>query len=123
VQLLREVVALLDGWRLAPVVVAGQSRVALGDEIGAILEAELVVMLIGERPGLSSPDSLGIYLTYAPQVGRTDAERNCISNVRPEGLSYTQAAQRLAYLLKAARHLKLSGVKLKDESNLLPGPI
>jgi ethanolamine ammonia-lyase small subunit len=93
--------------------------VALGDEIGEILEAELVVMLIGERPGLTSPDSLGIYLTYAPRVGRNDAERNCISNVRPEGLSYPEAADSLAYLLNAARRLKLSGVRLKDERDLL----
>jgi ethanolamine ammonia-lyase small subunit len=122
VALLREVVARLPGWRLAPVVVAEQSRVALGDEIGDILEAEQVVMLIGERPGLSSPDSVGIYLTYAPHVGRNDAERNCISNVRPEGLSFAAAADRLAYLLNAARQLRFSGVKLKDESGLLLPP-
>lgn len=120
VRVLREVVALLGDWRLAPVIVAVQSRVALGDEIGELLCAEQVVMLIGERPGLSSPDSLGIYLTYAPRVGRNDSERNCISNVRPEGLSYSAAARRLAWLLNAARQLKLSGVYLKDESNLLP---
>jgi ethanolamine ammonia-lyase small subunit len=96
-----------------------QSRVALGDEVGEILQARQVVMLIGERPGLSSPDSLGIYLTYAPRVGRSDSERNCISNVRPEGLNYAAAAQRLAYYLNAARQLKLSGITLKDESNLL----
>jgi ethanolamine ammonia-lyase small subunit len=119
VPLLEEVVARLPGWELAPVVVAEQARVALGDEIGEILEAEQVVMLIGERPGLTSPDSLGIYLTYAPRVGRSDAERNCISNVRPEGLSYAGAADSLAYLLHAARRLKLSGVNLKDERDLL----
>ncbi|MGC7407287.1 ethanolamine ammonia-lyase light chain EutC, partial [Pandoraea pneumonica] len=73
------------GWSIGPVAIAEQSRVALGDEIGALLGARQVVMLIGERPGLSSPDSLGIYLTYAPRVGRSDAERNCISNVRPAG--------------------------------------
>jgi len=120
VRLLREVVALLGDWCLAPVIVAVQSRVALGDEIGEILGAEQVVMLIGERPGLSSPDSLGVYLTYAPRVGRNDSERNCISNVRPEGLNYGAAARRLAWLLDAARQLKLSGIHLKDESNLLP---
>ncbi|MBP0623612.1 ethanolamine ammonia-lyase subunit EutC [Cupriavidus consociatus] len=103
-------------WRIGPVVVAEQSRVALGDDIGAVLGARQVVMLIGERPGLSSPDSLGIYLTYAPQPGRTDAERNCISNVRPEGLSYAQAAQRLVFLLRGAVALGRSGVDLKDDS-------
>ncbi|AGW92576.1 ethanolamine ammonia-lyase small subunit [Ralstonia pickettii DTP0602] len=103
-------------WRIGPVVVAEQSRVALGDEIGELLGARQVVMLIGERPGLSSPDSLGIYLTYAPRVGRTDAERNCISNVRPEGLAYAQAADRLAFLLRGAAALGRSGVDLKDDS-------
>jgi ethanolamine ammonia-lyase small subunit len=77
-----------------------------------------VAMLIGERPGLSSADSLGIYVTYAPKVGRTDAERNCISNVRPNGLSYEQAARRLLFLLAAARRLRLTGVQLKDDSDL-----
>jgi ethanolamine ammonia-lyase small subunit len=100
----------------ATIVVANQARVALGDEIGDLLRAEAVVMLIGERPGLRSPDSLGIYLTWAPRVGRTDAERNCISNVRPAGLSYAEAARRLAYLLAEARRLRLSGVALKDDS-------
>ncbi|WP_432261577.1 ethanolamine ammonia-lyase subunit EutC [Cupriavidus sp. TMH.W2] len=105
-----------QGWRIGPVVVAEQSRVALGDEIGEILGARQVVMLIGERPGLSSPDSLGIYLTHAPRTGRTDAERNCISNVRPEGLPYAQAADRLAFLLRGAAALGRSGVDLKDDS-------
>jgi ethanolamine ammonia-lyase small subunit len=107
----------LAQWRWAPVVLARQARVALGDQVGALLRAEAVVVLIGERPGLSAPDSLGIYLTYAPRLGRTDAERNCISNVRPAGLSYEQAAQRLALLLEAARRLGISGVTLKDESD------
>ncbi len=104
------------GWALAPVAVVEQARVAVGDEIGQLLGAQLVVMLIGERPGLSSPDSLGIYLTWAPCVGRRDAERNCISNVRPEGLPCSQAAARLALLLQAARQRQLTGVDLKDES-------
>jgi ethanolamine ammonia-lyase small subunit len=107
----------LAHWLWAPVVLARQARVALGDHVGALLQAEAVVVLIGERPGLSAPDSLGIYLTYAPRLGRTDAERNCISNVRPAGLSYEQAAQRLALLLGAARRLGASGVALKDESD------
>ena len=117
--LLREVLPRLPGWRVGPVVVAEQSRVALGDEIGEILQAGQVVMLIGERPGLSSPDSLGIYLTYAPRVGCSGAQRNCISNVRPEGLDYATAAHKLVHLLSSARRLKYSGVNLKDESDRL----
>jgi ethanolamine ammonia-lyase small subunit len=105
-------------WRIAPIVVATQARVALGDEIGELLKAEMTVMLIGERPGLSSPDSLGIYLTYKPHIGCTDADRNCISNVRPEGLSYEAAAHKLHHLMLAARRLGQSGIALKDESDL-----
>jgi ethanolamine ammonia-lyase small subunit len=112
----------LVDWRLAPIVVARQARVALGDEIGAMLRAKFVAMLIGERPGLSSPDSLGIYVTYEPRVGRTDAERNCISNVRAEGLDHAAAAHRLHHLLTQARRLGLTGVGLKDDSGVLPEP-
>src|SRR5690606_24670900 len=79
-------------WRIGPVVIATQARVALADEIGALLAARLVAILIGERPGLSAPDSLGIYLTWEPRPGRSDAQRNCISNIRPEGLGYEAAA-------------------------------
>ncbi|MEA3119784.1 MAG: ethanolamine ammonia-lyase small subunit [Paraburkholderia sp.] len=104
----------LADWRMAPIVVARQARVALGDEIGAVLRAKFVAMLIGERPGLSSADSLGIYVTYEPRVGRTDAERNCISNVRPQGLDHAAAAHKLYCLLTQARHLRLTGVGLKD---------
>lgn len=104
------------GWQLGPVVIARQARVALGDEVGALLSARLVAVLVGERPGLSSPDSLGIYLTWHPQVGRSDAERNCISNVRPEGLQPALAAARLWWLCRAARQLGLTGVGLKDRS-------
>jgi ethanolamine ammonia-lyase small subunit len=107
-----------DGLRIAPVIVATQARVALGDEIGELLRAEMTVLLIGERPGLSSPDSLGIYLTYRPRIGCTDADRNCISNVRPEGLSYEAAAHKLHHLMLRARELGRSGVALKDESDL-----
>ena len=103
-------------WRIGPVLIATQARVALGDEIGALLRAQQVVVCIGERPGLSSPDSLGLYLTHAPRAGLTDADRNCISNVRPEGLPYAQAAHKLAYLLAGARRLGRSGVELKDDS-------
>jgi len=108
-----------EQWRLAPVIVVLQGRVAIGDEIGEALGARMVVMLIGERPGLSSPDSLGIYLTWDPRPGRTDAERNCISNVRAEGISYAVAALKLHYLMRAARELKLSGVGLKEDARLL----
>jgi ethanolamine ammonia-lyase small subunit len=116
VPVLREITGRLEGWRIAPIIVATQARVALGDEIDEILKAEVTVMLIGERPGLSSPDSLGIYLTYKPRIGCTDADRNCISNVRPEGLSYEAAAHKLHYLMTAARRIGASGVALKDES-------
>lgn len=116
VPLLEAALARLSSWHVGPAVVARQARVALGDEIGARLGARQVVMLIGERPGLSSPDSLGIYLTYDPRVGRTDAQRNCISNVRPEGLPYDEAADRLAFLLRGAVKLGRSGVDLKDDS-------
>ncbi|MEO6056031.1 MAG: ethanolamine ammonia-lyase subunit EutC [Gemmatimonadales bacterium] len=110
---------LAEGWRLAPVVVAEQGRVALGDEIGAILGARLVLVLLGERPGLSAPDSLGAYLTWDPRPGRTDAERNCVSNIRPEGLSPTLAADRLGRLMLEAARRRLSGIALKDDTRML----
>jgi ethanolamine ammonia-lyase small subunit len=103
-------------WRLAPIALVEQGRVALGDEVGERLGAALVAVLIGERPGLSAPDSLGVYVTWDPRGGRVDAERNCISNVRPQGLPYELAARRLAWLLGAARARGVSGVALKDES-------
>lgn len=104
------------GWSLAPVVVATQGRVALGDGIGAALKARAVLVLIGERPGLSSPDSLGLYLTLGPRIGRSDAERNCISNVRPAGLSPERAALTLDWLLREAFLRGITGVGLKDGS-------
>ena len=97
-------------------IVATQARVALGDEIGEVLGAEIVVVLIGERPGLSAPDSMGIYMTWHPKVGRNDSERNCISNIRHEGLSYAGAAQKLAWLITQARVLCKTGVDLKEAS-------
>ncbi|EPA7430072.1 ethanolamine ammonia-lyase subunit EutC [Pseudomonas aeruginosa] len=107
-----------EGWSLSPVVLVEQGRVAVADEVGELLGARMVVILIGERPGLSSPDSLGLYFTYAPRVGLTDAYRNCISNVRLEGLSYAMAAHRLLYLMREACRRQLSGVNLKDEAEV-----
>ena len=106
----------LYDYSLAPISIVEQGRVAVGDEVGELLNARCVIVLIGERPGLSSPDSLGLYLTYKPHVGLTDAARNCISNIRPAGLSYCEAARRTQYLLDESRHLKLSGVNLKDRT-------
>ena len=105
-------------WQLAPVAIVQQGRVAVGDEVGELLGAKIVLVLIGERPGLSSPDSMGLYLTWAPRVGLTDERRNCISNVRPAGLCIEDAADRLHYLLAEAHRRQLSGVHLKDDSAL-----
>lgn len=110
----------VPGWTVAPVAVVEQARVAIGDETGAALNADTVVVFIGERPGLSSPDSLGIYFTWAPRAGLTDAARNCISNVRPAGLAIDAAAAKLHGLLSQARARQLSGVALKDETDDQP---
>jgi ethanolamine ammonia-lyase small subunit len=116
---LRELLPRLSDRRLAPVCIVEQGRVAIGDEIGVALHAQIAVVLIGERPGLSSPDSLGAYITWEPRPGRTDAERNCISNIRPEGLNYAHAAAQLAFILDEARRLKLTGVSPKADARQL----
>lgn len=108
-----------QGWSLGPLAVVQQGRVAVADEVAHALRAEMVVMLIGERPGLSSPDSLGAYLTYSPRPGLTDESRNCISNIRSEGLSTDGAIQKIVYLLSQFKIRQLSGVRVKDEMGSL----
>jgi ethanolamine ammonia-lyase small subunit len=110
-----------ERWAQAPIVVALQARVAIGDEVGAQFGARLVAVLVGERPGLSSPDSLGVYLTFDPRPGKSDAERNCITNVRPSGLPYEEAARRVDWLTGAALSRALTGFRLKDESDEIAG--
>jgi len=116
VRLLQNVVPRLPG-PVAPIVVAEQGRVALGDDVGEAMGAEAVAVLIGERPGLSAADSLGVYLTWQPRRGRTDADRNCISNVRPDGLTPEAAGDKLLWLIAAMRRLRLTGIRLKDEQS------
>ncbi len=109
-----------EGWRIAPLVIVTQGRVAIGDAVAATLGADCVALLIGERPGLSAPDSMGAYLTWRPQPHTTDADRNCISNIRPDGISYVDAASKLAHMLRAMRELRASGLRLKDDSDRPP---
>lgn len=109
------------GFSVGPVVLAQQARVALADEIGALAQARMTIILIGERPGLSSADSMGAYLTFAPEPGLTDERRNCISNIRHQGLVPDLAADKIMYLVEGAFRLGLSGVALKDDSDALPG--
>jgi ethanolamine ammonia-lyase small subunit len=133
----RHAVPLLDAllplltpeWQLTPMVIAEQARVALGDPIGEALHADATVILIGERPGLSSPDSLGAYVTWSPRPGRTDAERNCVSNIRPAlpgqpssqaGLDYAAAAARIAWYLNQGRRLGLTGVQIREQDTNPP---
>jgi ethanolamine ammonia-lyase small subunit len=108
-----------EGWRIGPLVIVCQGRVAVGDAIAAALGAGCVAVLIGERPGLTAPDSMGAYLTWQPRPQTTDADRNCISNIRPEGIGYADAAFKLVHLLRAMRMRGLSGVALKDDSERL----
>lgn len=129
VELIRHLVPRLAADKIdaGAVIAASGARVALGDEIGAIIGARMLVMLIGERPGLSAPDSLGAYLTFAPRIGLTDADRNCISNIHHAGLSYAEAAFRISWLVREGLARQITGVALKDESgggwskNALPG--
>jgi ethanolamine ammonia-lyase small subunit len=114
--LVKELLARLKDWKIAPLCVVEQGRVAIGDEIGAALGAEIAIVLIGERPGLSSPDSMGAYITWQPRPGRGDAERNCVSNIRAGGLTYAEAAAQIAFILNEARRLRLTGIALKAES-------
>ena len=121
--MVRETAARLPSWQIAPVVLAEQARVALGDDIAHMMGAAMVVVLVGERPGMSAADSLGAYLTYRPTPGvTTDADRNCLSNIRPPlGLTYELAAGKLAGLMGRGRELGVTGVGLKDDSEALPG--
>ncbi|HZL30903.1 MAG TPA: ethanolamine ammonia-lyase subunit EutC [Pseudolabrys sp.] len=105
-----------EGWRIAPLVIVLRGRVAVGDRVAHFLRADCAAVLIGERPGLSAPDSMGAYVTWQPSARTTDAERNCISNIRPGGIAYADAAFKLVHLLRAVRSRRLSGVKLKDQS-------
>ena len=118
IELLRNLVPrlALDGIKIGHAVVAEGARVALGDEVGAVLGARMIVMLIGERPGLSASDSLGAYLTFAPRIGLTDAERNCVSNIHAAGLGYDESAFRIAWLVREGLARGITGVALKDES-------
>lgn len=116
VPVLKAAVERLDGWSVGPVIIASQARVAVGDEIGHSLGAGFCVVLIGERPGLTVSDSLGVYITREPMVGRMDSERNCISNTHANGgLSHAQTADKIVWLLKQARKIGQTGVALKDE--------
>ena len=105
-----------EGCRIAPVVIVRNGRVAIGDAIASLLRADCAVVLIGERPGLSAPDSMGAYISWRPGTHTTDADRNCISNIRPDGIGYADAAHKLAHLLRAIRTRQVSGVSIKDDS-------
>ena len=112
-----------DAWTIAPPAIVCEGRVAVGDDVAQLLRARAVVVLVGERPGLSSPDSMGLYLTWQPRIGLPDSSRNCISNVRPAGLACADAAHTLHYLLSEARRRGLSGIALKDETEAAPSRV
>lgn len=120
--LIRACTARLGHLRIGPVVLAEQARVALGDEVASAMGARLVALLVGERPGLSAAESLGVYLTWEPRPGRADSERNCISNIHADGLSIQTAADKLCWLATEAARLKLTGVALKEDAPSLAGP-
>jgi ethanolamine ammonia-lyase small subunit len=105
-----------EGWRIGPLAIVRHGRVAVGDAIASLLGGDSVAVLIGERPGLTAPDSMGAYLTWQPHPGTTDADRNCISNIRPDGIGYKDAAFKLTHLIRAMRARRISGVQLKDDS-------
>jgi ethanolamine ammonia-lyase small subunit len=115
--LLAEIIPALKDWRIAPLVIVRHGRVGAGDAVAAALGATCVVILLGERPGLTAPDSLGAYLTWKPRPDTTEAERNCVSNIRPEGVRYTDAARTIVHLLRAMRADEVSGIALKDDSD------
>jgi ethanolamine ammonia-lyase small subunit len=117
--LLAEIVPALNDWRIAPLVIVRHGRVGAGDAVAAALNATCVVILLGERPGLTAPDSLGAYLTWKPRPDTTEAERNCVSNIRPEGIAYADAARKIVHLLRAMRAGGASGITLKDDSDRL----
>jgi ethanolamine ammonia-lyase small subunit len=108
-----------EGWRVAPLIIVNRGRVAVGDAVARTLKATCAVVLIGERPGLTAPDSMGAYLTWEPGAQTTDSNRNCISNIRPDGIGYAAAAFKLVHMLRAMRARRLSGVLLKDDSDQL----
>jgi ethanolamine ammonia-lyase small subunit len=110
-------------WSIAPITVVSQGRVAAGDDVGECLKAKIVMILIGERPGLTSPDSMGFYMTWHPLRGAKESSRNCISNIRPEGLTYNDASRRACYLLRESLKLGISGIELKDRSSTSDDPL
>ncbi|HMG82690.1 MAG TPA: ethanolamine ammonia-lyase subunit EutC [Ferruginibacter sp.] len=117
--LLQQLIPALQQYSIAPIVLVQNARVAISDEVGSLLRSKISLILIGERPGLSSPDSLGAYLTFSPTIGLTDESRNCVSNIRPEGLPYNFAAEKILYLIQESFRLQLSGVHLKDNAGLI----
>ncbi|MET0244049.1 MAG: ethanolamine ammonia-lyase light chain EutC, partial [Flavitalea sp.] len=123
IALLDELVPLLRQFRLSPITLVRQGRVAIADHVASILQSNIALILIGERPGLTATDSIGAYLTFNPRPGLTDESRNCVSNIRPGGLAFSEAAAKIFYLISEANRLQLSGVKLKDNDSNSAGVI